>query len=78
MRKNILVEWKAGNGDGFTKVYARNNTSQDWSLKAERTGLTNDNWVIDYVRWGATSAIDSTTSGDVWFDEFESYRTLLP
>lgn len=78
MRKNVMVEWQQGNGDGFTKVYARNNTSQAWSLKAERTGLTNTNFVVDYVRWGATSAIDATTSGAIWFDEFESYRTLAP
>lgn len=77
-RKNIMIEWQAGAGDGFTKVYARNNTGQAWSLKAERTGLTNDNWVIDYARWGATSAIDATTVGAIWFDVFESYRTLAP
>lgn len=77
-RKNIMVEWKAGDGDGFTKVYARNNSAQAWSLKVQRLDLTNDNWVVDYVRWGATSAVDTTTVGTIWFDGFESYRTLAP
>jgi len=77
-KKNIQIEWQAGNGNGITRIYKRNSSSDAWTLQKEVTNLTNDNYVIDYVRLGATSAVDSTTTGDLWLDEFESYRTLSP
>ncbi len=77
-KKNIMIEWQAGSGDGMAKIYARNTSADPWNLKGSNTTLTNDNLVVDYVRLGATSAVDATTTGDVWYDEFESYRTLAP
>lgn len=77
-KKNIMIEWQAGNGNGVTRISKRNASADAWNLQAEVTTLTNDNYNIDYVRLGATSSVDATTTGDLWLDEFESYRTLAP
>ena len=79
--KQIMVEWAAGNGDGVARLYARNNTGLAFSLKGERTDLDNDTMNIDHIRLGACSALDDQgsdvlTSGSLYLDSFESYRTL--
>ncbi len=44
-----------------------------------KTAYVSDNWSVDHVRMGATRNLSSGSySGDMCFDEFESYRTLAP
>ncbi len=71
----IGIEWKAsdaGQSNGFLRLY-RNDV-----LKQEFTNVDNEDTRIDYVRLGAVTHIDATTSGTAFYDSFESYRTLSP
>lgn len=64
-------------------VYGDNLTSQ---IRLTANGMTftktaywSTNWSVDHVRMGATRNLGSGTySGDMCFDEFESFRTLAP
>jgi len=64
-------------------VFGDNATSQIAltanGLTFTKTGYFSDNWSVDHVRMGATRNLGSGTySGDMCFDEFESFRTLAP
>jgi len=71
----IGIEWKAsdsGQSNGLLRLY-RNDV-----LKQELLNVNNENTRVDYVRLGAVAFVDATTSGTVFYDSFESYRTLSP
>ena len=70
----IEYEWTAGTGSG-------NGTMRIWKngvLKESFSNIDNDTQFIDRVRLGANARIDATTTGSLYLDEFESYRTVAP
>ena len=75
----VMIEWQAssapGADDGFLRMYKV--TLTDTVLKGSRTGIDNDTKVVDAARLGLTSAPPAGTAS-LYFDSFESYRTLAP
>jgi hypothetical protein len=69
------VDWKAssapGANDGFAKLYKQG------TLRKELLNLDNDQQVVDMVRMGSFGAVDVSTTGSMYFDAFESYRTTI-
>jgi RHS repeat-associated protein len=76
----VEIEWKAasapGTNDGFLSLWI------DGNLIETLSGLDNDTKRLDQARLGVTAGVDSTTSGSMLFDFFESRREtyigLLP
>lgn len=72
----ITVEWQAASGpganDGFARFY------RNGILRAEATGMDNDEWAGIGSATLGVDQIDAGTSGTMYYDGFESYRTLLP
>jgi hypothetical protein len=75
----VMIEWQAssapGADDGFLRMYKV--TASETNLKGSRTGIDNDTKVVDAARLGLTSAPPAGTAS-LYFDSFESYRTLAP
>lgn len=68
----VEVDWKAATASG-----ANNGDLTLWidgTQQANLTGVDNDTRVIDRVRLGPVSGIDSGTRGTYYFDEFDSRR----
>ena len=66
----IEIEWKAATGAG-----ANNGELTLWIdgvQKQQVNGIDNDTMVVDRVRLGAVSGVDSGTRGTYYFDAFES------
>ena len=84
VKKHITLEWQAGSpadaNDGVARMYS----SLDGSLGnmvGERTTVANGDMAIDFVQLGAASALgdqpsDAATTGSLYYDEFQSFRTL--
>jgi hypothetical protein len=72
----IEIEYKAasavGANDGYLKLWLNE------TLVDTIENLDNETRLIDDVYLGAASSLDSGTSGTIYFDEFESYRTARP
>jgi hypothetical protein len=72
----IEVEFKAasaaGANDGYLKLWI-NDTLMDTI-----SSLDNDTRLIDNASLGAVNSLDAGTSGTIYFDAFESYRTVQP
>ena len=69
---SIELDWRAATGAG-----ANNGSLTMWIdgvQQASLSGLDNDTWRIDRVRWGALAAISATTRGTYFLDAFESRR----
>ena len=70
----IMVEWQAssgpGNNDGFARFY-RNGV-----LRATASNLDNDTWAGIGSATLGIDQVDAGTSGTMYYDSFESYRTL--
>jgi len=68
----IEIEWQTasapGANDGFLTLWI------DGVLKETIGSADNDTLTIDEARLGATSGIDTGTSGSMYFDQFESHR----
>ena len=85
LRKHITLEWQAGDpftNNGIARLYSSNDGGTP-NLQFERTNLQNGTMRIDHIRWGATSGLDDqptdpNTTGSIYLDSFESYRTMLP
>lgn len=72
----ITVEWQAASGpganDGFARFY-RNGV-----LRAEATGLDNDEWAGIGSATLGIDQVDAGTVGTMYYDSFQSFRTLSP
>lgn len=72
----IEVEYKAasaaGANDGYLKLWLND------TLVDTISNLDNDTRLIDAALLGATGSLDTGTSGTIYFDAFESYRTARP
>jgi len=70
----ITVEWQAasapGANDGFGRFY-RNGV-----LRATASGLDNDTWAGIGSATLGVDQVDAGTSGSMYYDSFESFRTL--
>jgi len=84
-KKWVTIEWKAasspGANDGICRLY-QGNTRNLANPIGERTDLDNDLHQVDYVQLGAVSGFtdnpqDPLTDGPLYYDTFESLRTLL-
>ncbi|MCQ3938724.1 MAG: hypothetical protein DPW18_17010 [Chloroflexi bacterium] len=68
----IVDEWQAasapGANDGFLSLWI------DGVLAGTISNVDNDTHALDEVRLGATGGVDSSTSGSMFFDSFESQR----
>jgi RHS repeat-associated protein len=68
----IEIDWKkasaAGANDGYLALWI------DDVFVGTIANVDNDLWTLDRVQLGATGGIDSTTSGSMLFDNFESRR----
>lgn len=67
------VDWKAssapGANDGYVKLY------KNGTLRKSLLNLDNDAQRVDMARFGAFGAVDATTSGSMYLDDFISTRT---
>lgn len=76
----IMIEWQAasapGANDGFIKVYKMTATATN--LKNQIIGLDNDTKIIEKARLGIASVPPTGATATLYFDSFESYRTLAP
>jgi hypothetical protein len=71
---SIEVSWRAASGPGSNNgglAFAVNGV-----LVAAGSNIDNDEQRLDWVQMGAVRAINSTTLGAYFFDEFSSYREL--
>jgi RHS repeat-associated protein len=70
----IEVEYKAasaaGANDGYLKLWIND------SLVDTISNLDNDTYLIDTTSLGVVGSLDAGTSGTVYFDAFESYKTV--
>jgi RHS repeat-associated protein len=68
----VEMEWQAasavGANDGFLSLWI------DDTLMGTISGVDNDLRHLDQAKLGVTSSVDSTTSGSMLFDDFESRR----
>ncbi len=73
--RTVGLEWQAasapGADDGVCRMFINN------ILRAETTTLDNDERAIGQFRLGV-DRIDTNTSGSMYYDTFESFRTLAP
>ena len=85
-RKWVTLEFQAassdGANDGICRLY-QGNQKYVANLAGERTNLDNDLHEIDWIHMGAISGFtdnpqDPLTTGPLYFDSFESFRSLLP
>ena len=60
-------------GGGSIKV-----TRLDTNGSTMNDGINNGNFNLDLVRFGAPRDVDAGTTGSLYLDEFESFRTLAP
>jgi len=71
----VAMTWQAssapGANDGVMRLWI------DGELVETISGIDNDTHVLDYVRLGAVSGLDSGTSGSMYFDDFESRRVYI-
>ncbi|MDA8020971.1 MAG: hypothetical protein MPN21_26335 [Thermoanaerobaculia bacterium] len=76
LNNELTFEWAAasapGANDGIFRMYKGAN------LRGEITNLDNDTHAVDTVQMGAFGGVDGTTTGTMDFDDFESFRTMLP
>ena len=72
--RQITLEYVVGSGDGLIRLDRGDGTM------VENTGINNSFWNVDNIRMGAPRLMTGvgTFSGSMYFDEFESYRTLAP
>jgi len=67
------VDWKAssapGANDGYAKLY------KNGTLRKSLLNLDNDLQRVDMARFGAFGAVDASTSGSFYLDDFISTRT---
>jgi hypothetical protein len=77
----VMIEWQAattaGANDGFLKMY-KVTISGGAVLKGQATGINNDTKIVDTARMGLTNAPAAGLAGTLYFDSFESYRTMAP
>src|ERR671920_729943 len=69
----IELDWQAASAAG-----ANNGSLTVWldgTQRAQLTGVDNDTRVVDLVRLGAISGIDTGTRGTMYFDTFESRKS---
>lgn len=84
-QRHITLEWQAGDpftNNGIVRLLQSPNGGTP-QLVGERTDIQNGTMSVDFVRMGAVSgltdqATDSNSTGSMFFDSFESFRTLLP
>jgi hypothetical protein len=83
-RKWVTIEWTQSDGssNGIARIY-QGNSKGTANLVGERTDLDNDTMDVDFVQLGGVSALsgqpsDPNSSGALFLDSFESFRTLLP
>lgn len=85
-RKWVTIEWQAasapGANDGIARLF-QGNTKGAANLVGEKTTIDNDLTEVDYIQLGAVSglndqATDPLSTGVLYFDTFESFRSLLP
>lgn len=83
-RKHVTIEWQAGD-PGVANGVARLYTSNDGGTPNLQGELfyQNSNWVIDRTLVGGLAGLgdqgsDAQTAGTIYFDSFESFRTLAP
>ena len=73
--RRIMLEYVVGSGDGLVRL-----TRMDTLVFSENTGINNSFWNVDNIRMGGTRLMTGVASfnGTMYFDEFESFRTLAP
>ena len=73
--RQIMLEYVAGPGDGLIRL-----TRMDGGGMVENTSINNSFWNVDNIRLGAPRLMTGVASfdGTMYFDEFESFRTLAP
>jgi hypothetical protein len=72
----ITVEWQAATGPGANNGIGR--FYRNGILRAQVTNLDNDTWNgIGSAQLGVDQ-VDPGTVGTIYYDSFESFRTLLP
>ena len=84
-RKWVTIEFQAGTSDGADDGICRlyqGNSKYVANMVGERTDLNNDLHEVDWVQLGAISGFDDNpqdplTMGPLYFDSFESFRSLL-
>jgi len=83
--KWVTLEFQAassdGAGDGICRLY-QGNSKYVANMVGERTNLDNDLHEVDWIQMGAISGFDDNpqdhlTMGPLYFDSFESFRSLL-
>ncbi len=72
--RRITLEYVSGSGDGLIRLDRGDGTM------VENTGINNSFWNVDNIRMGAPRLMTGVASfsGTMYFDEFESFRTLAP
>ena len=50
----------------------------DGQLRATIEGLRNDFGYVDAISWGAIQVLGDDVSGQLYLDEFSSFRTAVP
>lgn len=74
--RTLMVEWEAASGpganDGACRIYFNGN------LKGALEVLDNDERAVGSAWIGSVNRIDPATNGTMYFDSFESFRTLAP
>jgi hypothetical protein len=65
---SAVIASAPGANDGFIKLWIDN------TLVETLGSLDNDSFTTSLVDFGLVSGVDSTTSGTMYFDQFESYR----
>ena len=69
----VEIEWQAASAPG-----ANNGTLSLWidtTLAETISGVDNDTLTMGSMNFGLVSGVDASTSGSMYFDQFESYRT---
>lgn len=75
----IQVEWYQGDVPGTLSGNATMTVIDGYAVgESVSVDLNNSQFVVDDVLMGAVGNIAATTSATIYFDEFESYRTLTP
>lgn len=73
------ISWQAasspGANDGFIRLSVRQ-ADGTFRCLGEVTGIDNDTFVVNNQRLGAMGGITAGTTGALYFDTFESYRTI--
>jgi len=73
--RQIMLEYTVGSGSGLLRL-----TRMDTMATVENVDVNNSFWDIDDIRLGMPRIVTNgaSFSGTMYFDEFESYRTLAP